>query len=122
MTSGSMRAGSPLTTGIAPLKNTGFRNLWLSSLLFFSGFWAQTVVLAWLAFDLTQSEFAVAAFSAARFAPLLVGPLGGILADRADRLRWLRGSIALALAIGVTVSALATFGQIAYWQVVVAGL
>jgi len=64
----------------------------------------------------------VAAFTAARFAPLLTGPLGGIVADRTDRPRVLRGSIAAALAIGVAVAALASFGEIAYWQVVVAGL
>ena len=118
----SPRAGSPLATGTAPLANPAFRNLWISNSLFFSGFWAQTVVLAWLAFELTSSEFAVAAFTAVRFAPLLIGPLGGIVADRTDRPRTLRASIAVALAIGVTVAALASFSEIAYWQVVVAGL
>ena len=122
MTSQRVRVRSPLSTGTAPLANPAFRNLWLSSSLFFSGFWAQTVVLAWLAFDLTNSEFAVAAFTAARFVPLLTGPLGGIVADRTDRPRVLRASIAVALAIGVAVAALASFGEIAYWQVVVAGL
>ena len=122
MNSEPAATGSPFATGIAPLANAPFRNLWLSSSLFFSGFWAQTVVLAWLAFDLTDSEFAVAAFTAARFAPLLSGPLGGIIADRTNRPRALRLSILVALAIGLAVAALATFGEIAYWQVVVAGL
>ena len=106
----------------SPLADARFRNLWISTGLFFSGFWAQTVVLAWLAFVLTDSEFAVAAFTAARFAPLLIGPLGGVIADRTDRPRALRLSIAIACGIGVLVAALATFGEIAYWQVLVAGL
>jgi len=113
---------SPFSTATVPLANAPFRNLWLSSSLFFSGFWAQTVVLAWLAFDLTDSEFAVAAFTAARFVPLLMGPLGGIIADQTNRPRTLRLSTLVALAIGVAVAALATFGEVAYWQVVVAGL
>lgn len=115
-------APSSPNSGLAPFSDRRFRNLWISSGLFFSGFWAQTVVLAWLAFELTDSEFAVAAFTAARFAPLLTGPVGGVIADRTDRPRVLRLSIAIAFGIGVAVAALATFGEIAYWQVLVAGL
>ena len=70
-----------LTSGIAPLRDNRFRYLWASSAFFFSGYWAQTVVLGWLAFELTNSEFAVASFTAARFSPMLVGPIGGILSD-----------------------------------------
>jgi len=113
---------SPSGATRTPLADARFRDLWLSSGLFFSGFWAQTVVLAWLAFELTDSEFAVAAFTAARFAPLLIGPLGGLLADRTHRPRTLRRSIAIALALGIAVAALASFGDIAYWQIVIGGL
>ena len=109
-------------SGLQPFADSRFRSLWLSSGLFFSGFWAQTVVLAWLAFELTDSEFAVAAFTAARFAPLLTGPVGGIIADRTDRPRMLRASILVAFGIGVAVSVLATAGSISYWQVLIAGL
>jgi MFS family permease len=109
-------------TALAPFSDTRFRNLWVSSGFFFSGFWSQTVVLGWLSFELTQSEFAVAAFTAARFAPLLIGPLGGVLADRTNRPRMLRISIATAFGIGVAIATLATFGEIAYWQVLIAGL
>lgn len=105
-----------------PFSDTRFRNLWLSSGLFFSGFWAQTVVLGWLAFELTDSEFAVAAFTSARFAPLLIGPLGGVIADRTDRPRALRISIAIAFGVGVAVAALAMLSEIQYWQVLIAGL
>ena len=119
-----MSASAPTAapTGRTPFSDARFRNLWISSGLFFSGFWAQTVVLAWLAFELTDSEFAVAAFTAARFAPLLIGPLGGVIADRTNRPRSLRISIAIALGIGVAISAIASFGEIEYWQVLVAGL
>ena len=105
-----------------PFSDPRFGKLWISNGLFFSGFWAQTVVLGWLAFELTDSEFAVAAFTSARFAPLLVGPLGGLLADRTNRPRSLALSIAFAGAGGVVLAVLATTGQITYWQVVVGGL
>ena len=110
------------SSALSPLRDRAFRNLWLSSTFFFSGFWAQTVVLGWLAFELTSSEFAVAAFTAARFAPMLTGPIGGMLADRLDRPRVLRMSVAIALAIGIVIAALASFGDVQFWQVLVAGL
>ena len=109
-------------TIVAPLADHRFRSLWLSSTFLFSGFWAQTVVFGWLAFELTNSAFAVAAFSAARFAPMLTGPVGGILADRFDRPRMLRISIGVALAVSVAIAALASFGTVEFWHVLVAGL
>ncbi len=112
--------GTMLAT--APIRdNRQFRLLWLSSVVFFSGFWAQTVVLAWLAFDITGSEFAVAAFTAARFAPLLFGPIGGLIADAANRPRVLMLSHVAALVIGAVTATLAAFEAIAYWHVLLSG-
>ena len=54
-------------------------------------------LFTWLAFDLTQSEFAVAGFAAVGFAPFLFGPFGGLLADRLHRPRLLIGSQLVAL-------------------------
>jgi len=106
----------------APLADSpGFRALWGSSLLFFSGFWGQSVVLAWLAFELTASPFAVAAFTAVSFAPLLLGPFGGALSDRTDRVRLLIASQAIALADAAVIAVLAMMGLVEYWHVVVAG-
>ncbi len=117
-----MRRRLGTTSALAPLADPAFRSLWLSSTFFFSGFWAQTVVLGWLAFEITDSEFAVAAFAAARFAPMLTGPIGGMIADRLDRPRALRTSVAIALGIGVAIAALASFGEVQFWQVLLAGL
>ncbi|MDA0365440.1 MAG: MFS transporter [Chloroflexi bacterium] len=108
---------------LAPLtRYPAFRDYWVSSLLFFSGFWAQTVVLAWLAFDLTQSEFAVAVFGAVRFFPMLLGPLGGALSERVDRVRLLVAASVVALASTVVMAVLVGVGVGAYWQVVLIGL
>ena len=110
-----------LTSGIAPLRDNRFRYLWASSAFFFSGYWAQTVVLGWLAFELTNSEFAVASFTAARFSTILVRPIGGILADRIDRLKTLRTSVIITLVIGLVIAGMATFGHLNYWLVVLVG-
>jgi MFS family permease len=106
----------------APVRNNRqFRLFWLSSIVYFSGFWAQTVVLAWLAFDITGSEFAVAAFTAARFAPLLFGPIGGLIADAANRPRILMLSNLVALTIAGATALLASLDVIVYWHVLVSG-
>jgi MFS family permease len=113
---------SLLANALAPLREyPAFRRLWWSTLFASSAWWAQTVVLAWLAFDLTQSELAVAAFGSVGFAPFLAGPFGGLLADRVHRPRLLLGSQIVALGAGVAIAALVSFDLAAYWHVLAAG-
>ena len=97
-----------------------FRALWWSTLFAWSAWWGQNVVLIWLAFDLTRSEFAVSAAAAAGLTPMLLGPVGGLLADRLHRPRLLIGAQSLGLATGVTIAALVTLDRAEYWHVVVA--
>ncbi len=113
---------SPVANVVTPLRDyPDFRALWWSTLYASSAWWAQNVVLAWLAFDLTGSELAVAAAAAVGFAPMLLGPLGGLLADRMHRPRLLIGSQLVALLAGVVIAALVMFGLAVYWHVLVAG-
>jgi len=52
------------------------------------GIWAQRLAVGWLSWELTGSAFWVAVIVAANFMPsLLAGPIGGVLADRLDRLK-----------------------------------
>ena len=113
---------SPVANVITPLRDyPAFRALWWSTLYASSAWWAQNVVLAWLAFDLTGSELAVATAAAVGFAPMLLGPVGGLLADRMHRPRLLIGSQLLALVAGVAIAALVMLGVAEYWHVLVAG-
>ncbi len=97
-----------------------FRALWWSTLFASSAWWGQNVVLVWLAFDITGSELAVSAVAAAGLAPMLLGPLGGLLADRMHRPRLLIGAQSLALATGAVIALLVTLDRAEYWHVVVA--
>ncbi len=97
-----------------------FRALWWSTLFAWSAWWGLNVVLIWLAFDITRSEFAVSAAAAAGLTPMLLGPVGGLLADRLHRPRLLIGAQSLGLATGVTIAALVTLERAEYWHVVVA--
>lgn len=84
------------------------------------GTWMQMVALSWLVLELTGSATWVGAAVAAQTLPiLLVGPYGGVVADRADKRRlliWLQvamGLVALTLAIMLLTSV------VALWQVLV---
>jgi len=101
--------------------NRPFQLLWASNLFFFGGVWTQTLVLGWLAFELTRSELLVAVFSAARLAPLLLGPVAGALADRHDRVRLLIVACSWAAGAVAVVATLATAGLLPYWGLVVGG-
>ncbi|MYE47299.1 MAG: MFS transporter [Chloroflexi bacterium] len=112
---------SPVANTLQPLlAYPDFRALWWSTLFASSAWWGQNVVLLWLAFDITDSEFAVSAAAAAGLAPMLLGPVGGLLADRLHRPRLLIGAQALGLATGAVIALLVTLGWAEYWHIVVA--
>jgi MFS family permease len=98
-----------------------FALLWVSNLFFFGGVWSLTLVLGWLAFELTGSEMLVAVYTAARLAPLLLGPLAGALADRHNRIRLLLLAAGWAAVATFLLAALAGAGLLPYWALVVGG-
>jgi MFS family permease len=101
--------------------NRPFALLWFSNLFFFAGAWSQTLVLGWLAFEITGSELKVAIFTAARLAPLLLGPFSGAFADRHNRVRLLTLAAGWAIVAVSAVATLASFGAVPYWALVIGG-
>lgn len=101
--------------------NPAFRSLWLSNLFFFGGVWTQTLVLGWLAFDMTHSDFAVAVFTAARLAPMLLGPVAGAFADRHNRVVLLMVMCGWAVIVVSVVASFASAGILSYWGLVAGG-
>lgn len=102
--------------------NRAFRLFWFSNLFFFGGVWTQTLVLGWLAYETTHSDFLVAVFTAVRLAPLLLGPFAGAFADRHNRVRLLIIAASWALIAVSAVATLASLGKASYWVLVVGGL
>ncbi|MFF0342314.1 MFS transporter [Kribbella sp. NPDC004875] len=102
--------------------NRAFRLFWFSNLFFFGGVWTQTLVLGWLAYETTHSEFLVAVYTAVRLAPLLLGPFAGAVADRHNRVRLLIIAASWALVAVTTVATLTSLGKASYWVLVVGGL
>jgi MFS family permease len=102
--------------------NRAFRLFWFSNLFFFGGVWTQTLVLGWLAWETTHSDFLVAVYTAVRLAPLLLGPFAGAFADRHNRVRLLIVAASWALVAVSAVATLASLGKASYWVLVVGGL
>src|SRR5215813_10633881 len=98
-----------------------FRRLWISNLCFFAGVWMQTLVLGWLVFDITNSESLLALFTAVRLAPMFLGPLSGVLADRLDRVRFMLATVVWATLAITATAALVSAGSIGYWGIVAGG-
>jgi MFS family permease len=85
-----------------------------------TGTWMQRVAQDWLVLSLTNSGTALGIVTALQFGPsLLLGPLGGVLADRGDKRRILLGTqSALALA-ALVLGVLDVAGVVQYWHVLV---
>lgn len=121
---GAPRRGATATLRVlASLRDSPtFRLLWISNLFFFGGAWTQTLVLGWIVFETTGSEFLLALFTAVRLLPLLLGPLGGVLSDRLDRVRLLIFACGWAFCAVAAVSTLASLGYTPYWALLLGGL
>jgi MFS family permease len=108
---------------IASLRSSRqFRFLWLSNVLFFGGAWTQTLVLGWMVFQSTGSPLLLAVFTACRLAPMLLGPLAGLVADRFDRYRVLVIANVWALVAVAGVAILAFFDAAPYPVLLLGGL
>src|SRR4051794_10756422 len=88
------------------------------------GTWMQSVAQAWLILTLTHSGVAIGATLALQFGPiLLLGPWGGVLADRTDKRKLLMRTQAAAGALALALGVLTVTGVVEPWMVyVLAGL
>lgn len=99
-----------------------FRYLWLSNLFFVGGNWSLTLVLSWLIYDSTGSEFLLAVYSAVRLTPLWLGPVSGVIADRFDRVLIVKIATVWSFAIAALLALSVSVGYEPYWLLVAGGL
>jgi MFS family permease len=104
----------------ASLSVRNYRLYFFGQMISLSGTWMQGVAQAWLVLKLTNSGTALGLVTALQFLPvLLLGPMGGVVADRFDKRRVLYCSQftagILALILGVVVST----GVVRLWMVYV---
>ncbi|MGO8871725.1 MAG: MFS transporter [Acidimicrobiales bacterium] len=75
---------------LRPLRSRSFALIWSAALVSNIGSWMQTVALGVLVFARTGQPGWTGLVAAAGFVPIgLLAPVGGALADRLDRRRWL---------------------------------
>ena len=98
-----------------------YRYIWSSSLFTLTGVWMQTLVFGWLTYEITGSTFLLALFTAARMTPMLLGPVGGLLADRIDRVKFLVAVQTMMLGVSTAMTVLVMTDQILYWHFLVGG-
>ena len=83
-----------------------------------TGVWVQVVALAWLVLDLTGSGTSLGLVVGSRFLPvLLLGPYGGLLADRLDKRALLLRTQAVTALLAFTLGVLATTDVVQVWMV-----
>jgi MFS family permease len=79
------------------------------------------LVMAWLSYELTDSPFLVALFTAARLVPTLSGPFIGAIADRVDRRKFMLLMMVVQVIFIVLLAALTATGRLQFWHLAVVG-
>src|SRR5207249_8523959 len=83
-----------------------------------AGSWMQSVAQAWLILQLTGSGLALGLTTALQFGPILVlGPWGGVLADRRDKRRLLIATQSAFAALALAMGLLTVTGVVEPWMV-----
>src|SRR4030042_3103682 len=104
---------------LAPLKHANFRWLWIGMGLSYAGDRLQELAQGWLGAVLTGSALAGGGIGVLSSIPMLLMPLGGVIAEKADRRRILLvGQWAGAMITGV-MAYLAFSDNIAVWHIYV---
>jgi MFS family permease len=81
---------------VRAFRNRDFAVFWSGALASNIGSWVQNMAVPYVLYEITQSAFWVGFATFAQFAPqMLLGPLGGSIADKADRRRVLMTTQAL---------------------------
>jgi len=102
------------------LEIPAFRRIFVSNMAFFLAMGGQSVVRPWLAFELTDSTFALAIVSAATAVPmLLLSPFGGVLADRMERRLVILLAQSLAVVAELVPLVLLYLDRLEFWHLVV---
>ena len=98
-------------------QNRHFRLLWPATFLYYASRWMQMFLLAWFVLVQTDSPLLVSLVGFFAWSPLLVlGVIGGALAERVDRRRLLMASIAMNFVGAITMIALLSSERAVFWH------
>ena len=102
---------------LGALRHRGFRILWIGSLISNVGTWMHVVAQGWLMYALTDSPLWLGLTGLMRAIPLLAFPLlGGVLADRLQRLTLLYATQGAALLLAAALGSVTVLGLTEPWH------
>lgn len=102
----------------ASLGTRNFRLYFVGQSISLSGTWMQTVGQAWLVLQITGSGTALGLITALQFLPILVlGPWGGVVADRFPKRRILYVTQAVSGVLALVLGLLVASGAVRLWMV-----
>ena len=82
------------------------------------GTWVQRIAIGWLTWTLTESGAWLGAVAFADLAPaVVIGPIGGVIADRFSRIKVIRIAQSLMMVQALALFALTASGLITIWAV-----
>jgi MFS family permease len=105
---------------LSAFRHGNFRLFWTGQLISLVGTWMATVAQAWLVLQLTNDPFALGIVAAAQFGPILIlGLLGGVVADVVPKRPALIALQVSMLVIAFSLAALVATGAVQVWMVIV---
>ena len=107
-----------LPTALRALRHRNFRLFIAGQLVSLIGTWMQSVAQAWLVYRLTGSSVLLGAVGFAGQIPVfLLAPIGGTVADAADRRKVVMATQAASMILAFVLAGLALAGTIHVWHV-----
>ena len=108
-----------IRTAFRALRHRNFRLFASGQLISLIGTWMQTVAQSWLVYRMTGSSLLLGTVGFASQIPVfLVSPLGGLVADRADRRRVVMATQAASMALAALLAFLTLAGHVRVWHVI----
>lgn len=107
-----------LVERLPALRHRDFRSLWIGSAFSSISLWTMLLGNAWIVYRLSNSSAWVGVSTFASMSPYLMAPLGGMVADRAERRILVRSTRLATFCTTLTLGVLAATDVIAVWMVV----
>lgn len=108
------------STTFVALRVPNYRRFFVGQTISLVGTWMQSVAQAWLVLELTSSPTALGILVALQTLPvLLLGPYGGLIADRADKRRLMIALQSVMCLLALVLGVLTVTGLVRLWEVLV---
>jgi MFS family permease len=107
-----------VTRTFSSLNSRNYRLYFIGQIVSMGGTWMQALAQSWLVLELTDSGTMLGLTLALQFAPfLVVGPWGGLLADRLDKRRLIITMQVTAAALALALAIVTATGVVTIWMV-----